>query len=139
MDADFSSQNIQTIIQANGGRATSMHDFNTAVTAEFYNHEPAASPPTPGFTPQYRCQVNFANKMDTTYVNHISTGKIRFDIFAYTSSTANGLPLGTCEILLAELAYSETFHTEGMRARAGPKPIERHLTIHPTPVAAAAL
>ena len=77
--------------------------------------------------------------MDTTYVNHISSGKIRFDIFAYSSSTPNGLPLGTCEIFLAKLLYSETFHTEGMRARAGPKPLERELRIHPTPIAAAAL
>ena len=67
--------------------------------------------------------------MDAFYVQYLSKNKIKLEVHL-AGIGKEALPLGTCEALLSDLVYGETF----ANSRAGETAVaERHLNILPAP------
>lgn len=67
--------------------------------------------------------------MDAFYVQYLSKNKIKLEVHL-AGVGKEALPLGTCEALLSDLVYGETFSD----SRVGETAIvERHLNILPAP------
>lgn len=106
----------------------------TLFSIDFYDHDTKTTEIKQGYNPVFKSHFQFKSRMDSFYVQYLSSKKAKLDLYlADTGSDKGpkGVLLGSAEILLSELVFRDGFMTQGMSMKPGV--IEKQLNIVPEP------
>jgi hypothetical protein len=93
-------------------RRTSAYDsyreLMTLVSVDFYDHKTRTTTLTPGARPYYDSQISFLNRMSPSYINHLSTNKMKVEVWL-AENGKKAILLGSCDLSLTDLVYNEGY------------------------------
>lgn len=111
-------------------------DLMTLVSVDFLDHASKATHYGMGYRPNYNTQISFRNRVDDFYINYLSKDKMRLEVWV-AESGSKGIMLGSAEILLSELVYTNRIVADSIAQKTAV--FDKMVNIQPAPAMQAAM